>query len=51
MAEKKSVLKKLFSKSNKDCCSIEIEEVKASDQNCCGTDAEKQKSDKPAEKD
>ncbi|WP_162840602.1 MULTISPECIES: hypothetical protein [Gracilibacillus] len=44
MAEKKSGLKKLLSKSNKDCCSIEIEEVKASEKDCC--DTTEQKSDK-----
>jgi hypothetical protein len=44
MAEKKSGLKKLFSKFNKDCCSIEIEEVKANESDCC--DAKEQKSDK-----
>lgn len=33
MAEKKSGLKKLFSKSNKDCCSVEIEEIKAIETN------------------
>lgn len=31
MAKKKSGLKKLFSKSNKDCCSVEIEEVKSNE--------------------
>lgn len=40
MTEKKSGLKKLFSKSKNDCCSIEIEEVKSNDNNCCN-DAEK----------
>lgn len=35
MAEKKSGLKKIFSKSNKDCCSVEIEEVNSEDDNCC----------------
>ncbi|WP_373894014.1 hypothetical protein [Virgibacillus sp. CBA3643] len=38
MAEKKSGLKKLFSKPNKACCSVEIEEVKATgNESCCGT--------------
>lgn len=37
MAAKKSGLKSLFSKSNKDCCSIEIEEVKANEDSCCNT--------------
>jgi len=31
MADKKSGLKSLFSKSNKDCCSVEIEEVKTNE--------------------
>lgn len=31
MAEKKFGLKKLFSKSKKDCCSVEIEEVKSNE--------------------
>lgn len=31
MAEKKSGLKKLFSKPEKDCCSVEIEEVKSTE--------------------
>ncbi|WP_255407669.1 MULTISPECIES: hypothetical protein [unclassified Sporosarcina] len=31
MAEKKSGLKKLFSKPKKDCCSVEIEEVKSTE--------------------
>ncbi|SDM82335.1 hypothetical protein [Sediminibacillus halophilus] len=44
MAEKKPGLKKLFSRSSKDCCSIEIEEVKADESNCCKTG--EQKSDK-----
>jgi len=36
LAEKKSVLKKIFSKPNKDCCSVEIEEVKSTENdNCC----------------
>ncbi|MEN1967256.1 MULTISPECIES: hypothetical protein [Bacillaceae] len=39
MAEKKSGLKKLFSKPN--CCSIEIEEVKQTENNsCCGSSKE-----------
>lgn len=43
------MLKKLFSKSDKDCCSVEIEEVEATEdenENCCGeaeTNSEKQK--------
>ncbi|WP_449355018.1 hypothetical protein ACUL41_02150 [Virgibacillus natechei] len=37
MAEKKSGLKKLFSKPNQACCSVEIEEVKATgNESCCG---------------
>ncbi len=36
MAKKKSVLNKLFSKSNKDCCRVEFEEVKPTNSdNCC----------------
>lgn len=36
MSEKKSGLKKLFSgSSKKDCCSIEIEEVKPTEGSCC----------------
>lgn len=31
MAKKESVFKKMFSKSNKDCCSVEIEEVDSSE--------------------
>ena len=31
MAQKKSVFKKLFSKPNQDCCSVEIEEVKSTE--------------------
>lgn len=37
MAEKKFGLKKLFSKSNKDCCSVTIEEVNPANENCCST--------------
>ncbi|WP_185819904.1 hypothetical protein [Salibacterium salarium] len=38
MTEKKSGLKKLFSKSSKkDCCSIEIEEVKSHENSNYGT--------------
>lgn len=44
MAEKTSVFKKLFSKSSKDCCSVEIEEVKL-DTNS-SADGVDQKSDK-----
>ncbi|HLQ96657.1 MAG TPA: hypothetical protein VK108_09770 [Pseudogracilibacillus sp.] len=44
MADKKSRLKDLFSKSNKDCCSIEIEEVKNNEEGCC--DTTEQKNDK-----
>ncbi|MFD1363185.1 hypothetical protein [Lentibacillus salinarum] len=41
MADKKSALKGLFSKSNKDCCSVEIEEVKPTEDNsCCGSSKE-----------
>lgn len=36
MAEKKSILKKLFSKPNQDCCSVEIEADKSTENNCCG---------------
>jgi len=35
MAKRKSGLKKLFSKSNKDCCSVEIEEVKSNKNDDC----------------
>lgn len=41
MAEKKSGLKKLFSKSNKDCCSVEIEEVKSTENDDCCDEKEK----------
>lgn len=41
MAEKKSGLRKLFSKSSKDCCSIEIEEVKANESDCCNATEQK----------
>lgn len=42
MTEKKSGLKKLFSKSTKkDCCSVEIEEVKTDDQACCSAEEKK----------
>lgn len=41
MADKKSGLKNLFSKSNKDCCSIEIEEVKSDNNDCCAETEEK----------
>lgn len=41
MADKKSGLKNLFSKSNKDCCSIEIEEVKSDNKDCCVETEEK----------
>ncbi|QTM98414.1 hypothetical protein ERJ70_03305 [Sediminibacillus dalangtanensis] len=41
MAEKKSGLKKLFSKPKKDCCSIEIEEAKANESNGCKTAEQK----------
>lgn len=38
MAGKKSGLKKLFSKPNQDCCSVEIEEVKSTEsESCCGS--------------
>ncbi|MBT2217880.1 MULTISPECIES: hypothetical protein [Bacillaceae] len=41
MAEKKSGLKKLFSKPNQACCSVEIEEVKPTENNsCCGSSKE-----------
>ncbi|WP_240374055.1 hypothetical protein [Bacillus piscicola] len=44
MAEKMSGLKKLFSKSNKDCCSVEIEEVKADENDdCCDETGKKRK--------
>lgn len=33
MSEKKSIFKKLFSKSNKDCCSVEFEEIKKDENN------------------
>lgn len=33
MSEKKSFFKKLFAKSNKDCCSVEFEEIKKDDNN------------------
>lgn len=49
MTDKKSGLKNLFSKSNLDCCSVEIEEVKSDEKdNCCGTtekSTEKQQKD------
>lgn len=35
MAEKKSGLKKMFSKSKKDCCSVEIEEVQSKENDDC----------------
>ncbi|WP_171046334.1 hypothetical protein [Lentibacillus cibarius] len=39
MAEKKPGLKKLFSKSsNKDCCSVEIDEVTSNEDDCCDTE-------------
>lgn len=42
MADKKLGLKKLFSKSSKkDCCSVEIEEVKTEEQACCSNTEEK----------
>jgi len=41
MADKKTGLRKLFSRSNKDCCSVEIEEVKPTENNsCCGSSKE-----------
>ena len=37
MAEKKSGLKRLFSKPDKACCSVEIEEVEETiNDKCCG---------------
>ncbi|GAB4074626.1 hypothetical protein GCM10028778_21290 [Barrientosiimonas marina] len=50
MAEKKSGLKKLFSKPNQDCCSVEIEEVKSTENDsCCGeTDKNSEKHQKEA---
>jgi len=33
MSEKKSIFNKLFSKSNKDCCSVEFEEIKKDENN------------------
>ena len=36
MAEKKSIFKKLFSKPNQNCCSVEIEESKSTEnESCC----------------
>lgn len=41
MAGKKSVLKKLFSKPNQDCCNVEIEEDKTTkNEKCCGSTTE-----------
>src|SRR5699024_372091 len=41
MAEKKSVFKKLFSKPNQDCCNVEIEEKKSTEnESCCGSTKE-----------
>ncbi|UJL47147.1 hypothetical protein KFZ58_04300 [Virgibacillus sp. NKC19-16] len=40
MAEKKSGFKKLFSKPNQACCSVEIEEVKSTEDSCCGSTTE-----------
>ena len=38
MAGKKSGFKKLFSKPNQDCCSVEIEETKPTEnENCCAS--------------
>lgn len=39
--EKKSGLKKLFSKPNQACCSVEIEEVKTTENSCCGSPKKK----------
>ena len=38
MAQKESSLKNFFSKmkpTQKDCCSVEIEEVESNQENCC----------------
>lgn len=41
MAEKKSGLKKLFSKPNQACCNVEIEEAKPTEnESCCGSTTE-----------
>lgn len=37
MADKGFSLKRLFSKSNKDCCSVEIEEVDPDENSNCET--------------
>ncbi|WP_449355659.1 hypothetical protein ACUL41_07965 [Virgibacillus natechei] len=42
MAEKKSGLKKLFSKPNQACCSVEIEEVKSTENGSATDTTEKQ---------
>lgn len=47
MADKKSGLKKFFSGSNKDCCSIDIKEVKLDEKDsCCGPSDEKNENQK-----
>lgn len=43
MDKKKSGLKRFFSKSKKDCCSIEIEETKNNDEASDGNKEEKEK--------
>lgn len=48
MAGKQSVFKKIFSKSNKDCCSVEIEEV---DSSVKGNSYDKIKKEKENKKD
>ena len=41
MAEKKSILKKVFSNPNQACCNVEIEvEKSAENENCCGSTTE-----------
>lgn len=41
MAQKKSIFKKLFSKPNQNCCSVEIEEVNSAEkQSSCGSTTE-----------
>lgn len=41
MAGKKSILKKIFSKPNQDCCNVEIEEEKSTEnESCCGSNTE-----------
>ena len=40
MAGKKSILKKLFSKPNQDCCNVEIEEKSMENESCCESTTE-----------